>query len=91
MIEEIERELKLRLATAETEMRPMTELEPVTEVKDHEDDGPAAATNADFAQATAEDEDEREAEDNRIEKRPRAFTWCKYIRIQIWTFVEVVL
>uniref|UniRef100_A0A8W8LM93 Uncharacterized protein n=1 Tax=Magallana gigas TaxID=29159 RepID=A0A8W8LM93_MAGGI len=53
-------------------MRPMTDLEPVTEVRDMEESSVDAATNL----KEQAERDEKEAGENRIEKRPRAHTLC---------------
>lgn len=63
----------LREKESQTEMRPMTDLEPVTEVRDMEESSVDAATNL----KEQAERDEREAGENRIEKRPRAHTLCK--------------
>ena len=54
-------------------MRPMTDLEPVTEVGDMEESSVDAATNM----KVLTERDEKETVENRIEKRPRAQTFCK--------------
>lgn len=63
----------LREEESRTEMRPMTDLEPVTEVRDMEESSVDAASNL----KEQAERDEKEAEENRIEKRPRAHTLCK--------------
>lgn len=55
-------------------MRPMTDLEPVTEVRDMEESSVDAANNL----REQAERDEKDAVENRIEKRPRAQTFCKW-------------
>lgn len=57
-------------------MRPMTDLEPVTEVNDMEESSVDAATNM----KVLTERDEKETVENRIEKRPRAQTFCKSLK-----------
>lgn len=57
-------------------MRPMTDLEPVTEVHDMEESSVDAATNM----KVLTERDEKETVENRIEKRPRAQTFCKSLK-----------
>lgn len=60
-------------------MRPMTDLEPVTEVNDMEESSVDAATSM----KVLTERDEKETVENRIEKRPRAQTFCKSLKKKI--------